>query len=90
MISALKKYVIGGRSGKREAGWLLMLLWLIAAVFIVVLDVFGYDMEKPYDLIEFTFYPVIAFLFGAYGMEWTSAQSPWSKQNDDVDYQMGG
>lgn len=85
MISVLKKYVLGGRSGKRESGWLLLILWLLSAISVVTLGVFGHEMDKAYSLLEFTFIPVIMFLFGAYGLEWQSSQSKW-KADEYVDF----
>lgn len=89
MISVLKKYVLGGRSGKREAGWLLFIIWFVSAVIVVVFDVLGNEMMNAYELLKMTFWPVIGFLLSAYGMEWVGSQSPWSK-GDDINHYEGG
>lgn len=87
MINLLKRYVIGGRSGKRESGWLLVILWCLAAIGVVIAALLGRDVAMAVDMLKFTFYPIIAFLAGAYGLEWASTQSKW-KAEPHVDFSL--
>lgn len=56
--------VIGGRSGKREAAVLILLLWIaLVAIAASTGSIFLQDLSKT------VIYPVLAALAGAFGLE---------------------
>lgn len=77
MLKLFGRYVIGGRSGKREQGWAVFLLWCAAFGWSAVQESLGIPMDGTQSILSVALWPVIVNLAAAHGMEWFSAQSGW-------------
>lgn len=77
MLKLFTRYVIGGRSGKREACWVPFFLWACVFVWTVNSETQAIDMAATQEILRATFFPVMAFIVTAYGMEWVNTQTKW-------------
>lgn len=78
MMRGFVRYVIGGRSGKREYAWAVFLLWAAAFVWVAVKEASGVSMEGSQAILSVSIYPVLISLAAAYGMEWFSTQAAFT------------
>lgn len=93
MLSLFKRMVLGGRTGKREAAWFVLILWSAGAVYLFWKEAQGIEMANSFALLTAALVPVGVFFAGAYGMEWHSAQSKWAGQPSsevEVDQEFAG
>lgn len=79
MLRLFGKFVIGGRSGKREQSWAVFLLWCVAFGWTAVKESSGAPMDGTQGILGATVWAVIANLAAAYGMESINSQSKWGK-----------
>lgn len=77
MIALFKRFVIGGRSGKREAAWFLVIVWILAAGWFAWQELSGHSLPGVLAMLQTSATGVLAFLAMAYGLEWHSTQSQW-------------
>ena len=77
MLKLFGKFVIGGRSGKREQAWAVFLLWCAGFAWSAVKEASGVPMDGTQAILSVALWPVIVNLAAAYGMEWFSTQSRW-------------
>jgi len=78
MLKFFGRFVIGGRSGKREQAWAVFLLWCSAFAWVAVKEAAGIQMEGTQAILSVALWPVIVNLAAAHGMEWFSAQTSWA------------
>ncbi|MDF3413299.1 hypothetical protein HKX54_02425 [Sulfitobacter sp. M57] len=78
MLKLFGRYVIGGRSGKREQAWALFVLWAVAFGWMMHREVQGVDLPNTTSVLSLALPLVVANLAIAHGMEWTSTQSKWA------------
>lgn len=86
MIKILGKYVIGGRSGKREQAWAVFILWAMAFVWMMHREVQGVPLPNTTAILSLSFPMVIANLAIAHGLEWASTQSKWGSGDRPTAY----
>lgn len=78
MLKLFGRFIIGGRSGKREQAWAVFLLWCIAFGWMASKEVSGMGVNGTQSILSLAFPMVIANLALAHGMEWVSSQTGWS------------
>lgn len=77
MLKLFGVFVVGGRSGKREQGWAVFLLWCAAFGWSAFKESSGVQMEGSQAILSVALWPVIVNLAAAHGMEWFSTQTSW-------------
>lgn len=77
MLKFFGKFIIGGRSGKREQAWAVFLLWCGAFGWMTWKEAGGASMDATQAVLSLAFPMVIANLALAHGMEWVSSQTGW-------------
>lgn len=77
MLKFFGRFVIGGRSGKREQAWAVFLLWCVAFGWMAAKEAEGIQLTGMQSILSLAFPMVIANLALAHGMEWVSAQTGW-------------
>ncbi|MEP3892495.1 MAG: hypothetical protein ABJN52_00650 [Litorimonas sp.] len=77
MLKFFGRYLIGGRTGKREQAWAVFLLWCAAFGWAAVKEATGANLAGTQSILSLAFPLVIANLALAHGMEWVSAQTGW-------------
>lgn len=77
MLKFFGRFIIGGRSGKREQAWAVFLLWCVAFGWMATNEAAGTAMDATQSILSLAFPMVIANLALAHGMEWVSAQTGW-------------
>lgn len=77
MLKLFGRYVIGGRSGKREQAWAVFLLWCAGFAWLAAKEAGGAALEGTQSILSLALPLVIANLALAHGMEWVSAQTGW-------------
>ncbi|WP_420567828.1 hypothetical protein [Thalassovita sp.] len=75
MLKFFGRYMIGGRSGKREQAWAVFLLWCGAFGWMAAKEASGIPMDGTQSILSLAFPMVIANLALAHGMEWVSTQT---------------
>jgi hypothetical protein len=80
MLKHFGKFMIGGRSGKREQAWAVFLLWAFAFGWFASKEAGGAEMAGTQAILIAAFPLVIANLALAHGMEWVSSQTGWGRQ----------
>lgn len=80
MIRLFTRYIIGGRTGKREQAWAVFLLWCGAFLYFMTKEAGGAELPGSQAILSLAFPFVTTNLALAYGAEWVSAQSKWSKE----------
>lgn len=83
MLKFFGRYIIGGRSGKREQAWFAFILWCIAFAWMMHREVQGIDLPNTTSLLALALPLVFANIAIAHGMEWHSDQSKWSKDDPE-------
>ena len=78
------KYVIGGRSGKREQAWALVLMWVMGLIFTAWREHAGLPVSGTQDILKALMWPLLLNLGASYGMEWASSQSKWANPSSDI------
>lgn len=78
MLKFFGRFIIGGRSGKREQAWAVFLLWCAAFAWMAAKEAGGLAMDGTQSILSLAFPMVIANLALAHGMEWVSSQTAWS------------
>lgn len=70
MFNWILRRAIGGESGKREIGLLILLYWFLFTTGLAVLD--GYDIEAEMAQSMWNVFTPFAFgsIAGAFGLEW--------------------
>ena len=69
MLEKIHKWIIGGRSGKREIAFGIFGLWVFSVALVDVLSWFGYDASFIRESASAAMLPVFTWLGTAYGME---------------------
>ncbi len=77
MLKLFGKFVIGGRSGKREQAWAVFLLWCAAFVWAAHKEATGVDVQATQGILSATVWAAIANLATAHGIEALNSQSRW-------------
>ncbi len=77
MLKLFGRFVIGGRSGKREQAWAVFLLWCAAFGWFTLQESRAVSMSGTQAVLMSALPLVIANLALAHGMEWFSAQTRW-------------
>lgn len=77
MLKHFGRFVIGGRSGKREQAWAVFLLWCVAFGWTATKESGGIPMDGTQSILSLALPLVIANLALAHGMEWVSTQTGW-------------
>lgn len=77
MLRHLRKWILGGRSDKREQAWLVFAMWAAAFLYAAYQEAHGNPMEGTQAILTAIFLPVLANLTLAHGMEWFGSQSKW-------------
>lgn len=77
MLKFFGRFIIGGRSGKREQAWAVFLLWCFAFAWMAANEAAGVAMDGTQSILSLAFPMVIANLALAHGMEWVSTQTAW-------------
>ncbi len=80
MLKFFGRFIIGGRSGKREQGWAVFLAWSGAFAWMTLKESHGVEMSGTQSILSLAFPMVIANLALAHGMEWVSTQTGWSSR----------
>ncbi len=75
MLKLFGKFVIGGRSGKREQAWAVFMLWCIAFGWSAFKEASSVPMDGTQAILSVALWPVIVNLAAAHGMEWFSTQT---------------
>ena len=83
MLRILRKYIVGGRTDKRESAWLVFIAWAIAFVWAAHKEAAGFSVAGTQAILSAAMIPVIALVAVAHGMEWVSEQTSWGKKQDD-------
>ena len=87
MLKSFTKYIIGGRSGKREAAWFVFLLWSIAFGWSAWREAHGFPVSGVQSMLTTAMPFVLGFLLSVHGMDWVSKQTNWGGEpNDDDTY----
>jgi hypothetical protein len=77
MLKLFGKYVIGGRSGKREQAWAVFLLWCVAFGWSAYQEASGVSVQSTQGILSATVWAAIANLAAAHGIEAFNSQSRW-------------
>tara|TARA_R100000773_G_scaffold43185_1_gene41275 strand:+ start:298 stop:543 length:246 start_codon:yes stop_codon:yes gene_type:complete len=77
MLKLFGRFVIGGRTGKREQAWAVFILWCAAFVWFAAKEAAGASLEGTQAILTLALPLVIGNLITAYGMEWASSQTKW-------------
>ncbi len=77
MLKLFGRFVIGGRSGKREQAWAVVLLWCIAFGWFASKEAAGASLDGTQAILTLALPLVIGNLTAAHGMEWVSSQTKW-------------
>ena len=77
MLKFFGRFIIGGRSGKREQAWAVFLLWCAGFGWMAIKESAGIAMDGTQSILSLAFPLVIANLALAHGMEWVSTQTGW-------------
>ena len=77
MLKFFGRFIIGGRSGKREQAWAVFLLWCAAFGWMAMKEAAGAALDGTQSILSLAFPMVIANMALAHGMEWVSAQTGW-------------
>ncbi|QBR35773.1 hypothetical protein ETW23_06060 [Leisingera sp. NJS201] len=77
MLKFFGRFIIGGRSGKREQAWAVFLLWCFAFAWMAAKEAAGVAVDGTQSILSLAFPMVIANLALAHGMEWVSTQTGW-------------
>lgn len=85
MLKHFGRFVIGGRSGKREQAWLVFLLWCGTFAWAVHRETAGAPLDGTMSILTSAFPLVIANLALAHGMEWVSTQTKFGNEWDGAD-----
>lgn len=75
MLKFFGRFVIGGRSGKREQAWAVFLLWCIAFGWMASREATGIPLDGTQAILSAALWPVLINLAAAHGMEWFSSQT---------------
>ena len=81
MLKLFGKFVIGGRSGKREQAWAVFLLWCIGFGWAAFKEASGIPMTGTQGILSATVWAAIVNLAAAHGMEWFSTQTAWGGED---------
>lgn len=80
MLKFFVRFVIGGRSGKREQAWAVFFLWCAAFAWTAAKEAAGVAMNGTQSILSLALPLVIANLALAHGMEWVSTQTRFGSQ----------
>lgn len=79
MLKLFGRFIIGGRSGKREQAWAVFLLWSCAFAWMFAKEASGVAMSGTQSILSAALWPVLINLAAAHGMEWFSTQTTWGQ-----------
>lgn len=77
MLKLFGKFIIGGRSGKREQAWAVFLLWCVAFGWSAFKEASGVPVDETQGILAATVWAAIANLATAHGIEAFNTQSRW-------------
>lgn len=80
MLKFFGRFIIGGRSGKREQAWAVFLLWCFAFAWMAAKEAASVTMDGTQSILSAALWPVLINLAAAHGMEWFSTQTQWGRQ----------
>lgn len=83
MLKFVTKYIIGGRSGKREAAWFVFLLWAIAFAWSAWREAHGFPVTGVQSILTAALPFVLGFVLSVHGMDWVSKQTNWGGPAND-------
>lgn len=82
MLKFFGRFIIGGRSGKREQAWAVFLLWCVAFGWMASKEAASVPMDGTQSILSAALWPVLINLAASHGMEWFSTQTQWGQQGD--------